>query len=168
MLPTLTYGGEEQELKGIITGRTGDSMTLQSPDAGKVTVVLNDDTKVRVPKGVFKLRHKDMSMAELMPGLAVQVKATKDESGQMIAKTVSFSGKDLKTANAIQAGLAPTAENVEANKEAIAANQQNTAANQQQISANQMAVEQRFANLTDYDVKGSTTACEVIAEWRSH
>jgi outer membrane protein OmpA-like peptidoglycan-associated protein len=153
----LAYGAEDVNLKGIITGRTGDSMTLKTPDAGTVTVVLDDDTKVRVPKGLLKVRHENMSMAELIPGLPVQVKGTKDETGQMVAKEITFGAKDLKTANAIQAGLAPTQQNVQENKEAIASNQQSIAANQQQISANQMAVEQRFANLSDYDVKGSTT-----------
>jgi outer membrane protein OmpA-like peptidoglycan-associated protein len=157
LLPLMAYGAEDVNLKGIITGRTGDSMTLKTPDAGTVTVVLNDDTKVRVPKGLLKVRHENMSMAELIPGLPVQVKGTKDETGQLVAKEISFGAKDLKTANAIQAGLAPTQQNVQENKEAIASNQQSIAANQQQISANQMAVEQRFANLTDYDVKATTT-----------
>jgi hypothetical protein len=88
LLPLLAYGGEDVNLKGIITGRTGDSMTLNTPDSGPVTVVLNDDTKVRVPKGLFKVRHENMSMAELIPGLAVQVKGSKDETGQMVAKEI--------------------------------------------------------------------------------
>jgi hypothetical protein len=39
LLPLMAYGAEDVNLKGIITGRTGDSMTLKTPDAGTVTVV---------------------------------------------------------------------------------------------------------------------------------
>jgi outer membrane protein OmpA-like peptidoglycan-associated protein len=74
----------------------------------------------------------------------------------------------------IQAGLHPTAQqveanvqaieankqNIETNKQNIANNQQNIAANQQQIQANMKDIEantNRFTALADYDVKAQAT-----------
>jgi OmpA-OmpF porin, OOP family len=160
---TLAYGEDEVEVKGMIVGRTADTLTLRTPDHPSLVVLLTDDTKTQVPKGLFKARHEQMSMAELIPGLPVKVKGTNNPNGQLVASTIEFSSKDLKTANAIQAGLTPTQQAVESNKEAIGANQQNIAANKQQIgvaqgqiTANQKQVEERFANLADYDVHTST------------
>lgn len=145
-------GQEEVKVKGMITSRTGDQMTIRTPD-GDRTVSLTDDTVAQVPSGLF--RHKETSMAELIPGLSVEVKGVQD-GDTLVAKTIKYSKEDLKTANAIQAGLAPTQQHVAANTQSITENRQNIAANQVQIEENQAAVEQRFADLTDYEVKGST------------
>jgi outer membrane protein OmpA-like peptidoglycan-associated protein len=90
-------------------------------------------------------------------------------------------GDDLETAEMIQSGLHPTAEQVAANvqtlaahKKDIAANQQNISANQQDIAANQKSIgankqqiEQnikdiqentdRFSQLAEYEVKAEAT-----------
>jgi outer membrane protein OmpA-like peptidoglycan-associated protein len=154
----LTYG-QEIKVKGMITSRTGDEMTIRTAEGDQI-VALTDDTKAQVPSGVF--RHKETSMAELIPGLAVEVKGIHN-GDKVVAETVKYTKQDLKTANAVQAGLTMTQQNVAENREAIASNKQSIAANKEQveaaheqISANQAAVEQRFADLTDYDVRGST------------
>ena len=101
-------------------------------------------------------------MAELIPGLAIEVKGTTD-GDKLIARTIKYSKDDLRTANVIQAGLAPTQQHVAANTEAISTNKGNIAANREQIGANkqqietnQEEVEQRFADLADYEMRGST------------
>lgn len=159
----LAYAEDEIAVKGMIVGRTGDTMTLRTADSPNLLVLITDETKVQVPKGLFKVRHQQMSMAELMPGLRVSVKGTNNAQGQLVARTIQFSSQDLKVANAIQAGLVPTQQSVESNKQAIAENEQNIATNkqqigvaQEQIATNQQQVEQRFASLSDYEVKGST------------
>lgn len=150
------YGSDETKVKGLVTERTSDRMTVQASDGTTTAVVLTDETKVQVPKGLG-LRKKEVSWTELIPGLRVEVKGTTNPQGQLEAKQVQFSKKDLETANMIQAGLAPTEQrvgeneqNVAANKQAIATNQQETSA---KIEANEQAVDTRFKNLTDYDVK---------------
>jgi len=159
---SLAYGQAETELKGLITGRTGDSMTVRETDGTTHDVVLNDDTKIQMPKGLG-LRHKEMSWTELIPGLAVKVKGESDAKGQIVAKEIEFKKESLETASMIQAGLTPTANNVEANKQqiadnkgAIASNQQAISDNQQQISSNEKEVDQRFASLADYETKADT------------
>jgi outer membrane protein OmpA-like peptidoglycan-associated protein len=87
--------------------------------------------------------------------------------GQIVAKTITVDGDDLETAEMIQAGLHPTAEQVIANQQNIAANQQNIAANQQNIATNKQQIEEnikdieentnRFTTLSEYEVKGDAT-----------
>ena len=169
---------QKVKVKGMISGRTGETLTLNTSD-GKATVTLDDSTKVQQPKGLG-LRKKQVSAAVLIPGLKVSVEGTGD-STNLTAKTITFDASDLQTAEMIQAGLHPTAEQVAANqqaigtnskdiaanKEGIATNQQNIASNQQATAANKQAIEQnikdiqensdRFNQLTEYDVKGDLT-----------
>jgi outer membrane protein OmpA-like peptidoglycan-associated protein len=161
---------QETTVKGMITGRTSDNMAIRTSDGTTSNVTLTDDTKVQSPKGLG-LRKEQMSWAELIPGLKVNVKGTFDGSGNLVAKTITFSKNDLQTASMIQAGLVPTQERVSANEQNISANQQkisanqeaiannaaNVAANKAQIAANQKEVSERFSALTDYDVKNQVT-----------
>jgi outer membrane protein OmpA-like peptidoglycan-associated protein len=154
----LAFGGDETKLKGLITGRTADNLTLSTTEGSQV-VTLTDATKVESPKGLG-LRKQQMSWTSLIPGLKVSVKAVPGADGKLEAKTVSFSKDDLETASMIQAGLTPTEEKVEANKQDIAANkesisvnQANIAANKDQIASNEQDVNRRFSELADYDVK---------------
>src|SRR5580700_1777779 len=167
------------KVKGMISGRTGDSLIVNNQDGSKTTVMLDDSTKVQQPKGLG-LRKKQVSAAALIPGLKISVDGTGD-STNVTAKTITFDKNDLETAEMIQAGLHPTAEQVAANQKDIATNQQDIAANQQatatnakNISANQQATAankadidkniadieantKRFSELGDYELKGQGT-----------
>jgi len=176
----MAYGasnGEKVKVQGMITGRTGESVTIKTTDGSTVTVVLNDDTKVQQPKGLG-LRKKQMSATILVPGLKISVDGVGDAQSHVVAKTLNFSSDDLEMAEMIQAGLTPTKQavatnqqNIAANKQAtqtnaqgIAANQVQTAANKQQIANNQeqidanqqeiQATTKRFSELSEYDTKG--------------
>jgi outer membrane protein OmpA-like peptidoglycan-associated protein len=176
----MAYGasnGEKVKVQGMITGRTGESVTIKTTDGSTVAVVLNDDTKVQQPKGLG-LRKKQMSATILVPGLKISVDGVGDAQSRVVAKSITFTSDDLETAEAIQAGLTPTKQavatnqqNIAANKQAtqtnaqgIAANQVQTAANKQQIANNQeqidanqqeiQATTKRFSELSEYDTKG--------------
>jgi len=164
--------GEKAKAKGMIISRTGETLIVTTP-GGKVTVVLDDSTKVQQPKGVG-IRKKQVSAAVLIPGLKVSVEGVSDDQGRIVAKSITFDSNDLEMAQMIQAGLHPTAEEVAANQQKIAANQQAIATNKQDIAANQQAtaankqqIEQnikdieettnRFNQLSEYDVKADVT-----------
>src|SRR5277367_6440664 len=171
-----TSNGEKAKVSGIITGRTGESLSIKSSDGSNVTVVLDDNTKVQQPKGLG-IRKKQMSATVLVPGLKISVDGVGDAQSRVVAKNISFSSDDLEMAEAIQAGLTPTKQavatnqqNIAANKQAnqtnaqgIAANQVQTAANKQQIANNQEQIEasqqdiqaanKRFSELSEYDTK---------------
>jgi OmpA-OmpF porin, OOP family len=172
--------GDKANVKGMITSRTGETLIVRSA-AGSTTVVLTDDTTTRDKKGLFGLDKQHLSSVVLVPGLKVSVDGTSDEQGRVVAKTITTDGDDLETAEMIQAGLHPTAEQVAANMDAIENNQQNIASNkvqlaahkediennQQNIAAHKQQIEQsikdieentqRFTALSEYDVKGQAT-----------
>jgi OmpA-OmpF porin, OOP family len=147
----MAYGasnGEKVKVQGMITGRTGESVTIKTTDGTSVTVVLNDDTKVQQPKGLG-LRKKQMSATVLVPGLKISVDGVGDAQSRVVAKTINFNSDDLETAEAIQAGLTPTKQAVATNQQNIAANKQATQTNAQGIAANQVqtaANKQQIAN----------------------
>jgi outer membrane protein OmpA-like peptidoglycan-associated protein len=103
-----------------------------------------------------------------------------EEGGRVLAKTITVDGDDLETAEMIQSGLHPTAQQVAANvqtlethKQAIASNEQDIAANkqaiaghEQDIAAHTQKIQQnmkdiqentdRFTALSEYDIKHAT------------
>ena len=131
--------------------------------------------------GLFGLEKEHLGNTVLIPGLKVEVDGSPDNQGRVVAKTITVDGDDLETAEMIESGLHPTAEQVAANMQAIetnqkniagnqqniATNQQNIAGNQQNIATNKQQIDQnikdieevndRFTALSDYDVKGQAT-----------
>ena len=126
--------GEKAEVKGMITTRTGETLVVKSAQ-GTVTVVLTDDTTTKDDRGLLGLRKERLSNVVLIPGLKVDVDGRSDDQGRVVAKTITVDGDDLETAQMIQAGLHPTAEQVAANMRAIENNQQNIATSKEQIAA---------------------------------
>ena len=154
--------GEKTKVKGLITARTGDTIVLKTTDGSTMTVTLDDDTKVQQPKGLG-IRKKQMSAAVLIPGLKVSVDGTSQDATHALAKSITFDGDDLETAEMIQAGLSPTEQKVAANQRNIEENEQNVEANKQNIAANKATIDanaaeaaeasKRFSELSDYDTK---------------
>jgi len=160
--------------QGLITRRSGDTMTLQTPDATNLVVVLTDSTQVGQIQGVFKARRKEMSMAALIPGLQVQVEGSYNTQNQLVATLVKFKGNDLQDAKTIQAGLQPakeqiqqSQEEIEKQKAALQRQQQEMQEQQQQmaeaqakIDANKAAIQTanaRFGKLDDYNILDEVT-----------
>jgi OmpA-OmpF porin, OOP family len=163
----------------MIITRTGETLIVKGSN-GNTTVVLTDNTTTKDDRGLFGLETEHMSNVVLIPGLKVKVDGM-SEGGRFVAKTITVDGDDLETAEMIQSGLHPTAEqvsanvrtleahqeqlgthrqNIAANQQNIAVNQQNIAANKQQIDANIKDIEEntkRFTALSEYDVKGEAT-----------
>jgi len=181
LLSLAAFGAsDEKEVKGMITSRTGETLIVKSA-VGTTTVVLTDNTRTKDDRGLFGLEKQEMSSVVLIPGLKVDIDGVSDDQGRVVAKTITVDGDDLETAEMIQSGLHPTAEQVAANvqaleahqgqlaahdvqlaaqKENIETNQQNIAANKQQIEANIKDIEentQRFTALSEYDVRRQAT-----------
>ena len=172
-------GASGDEVKGMIISRTGETLIVKGSN-GNTTVVLTGNTTTKDDRGLFGLEKQHLSDIVLIPGLKVKVDGT-SEGGQFVAKTITVDGDDLETAEMIQSGLHPTAEQVaanvqkleahqaelaghkesiEANKQNIATNQQNVAANRQKIEENEKDIEEntkRFTALSEYDVKAEAT-----------
>ena len=167
-------GAQSAQLQGVINGRSGATMTVQSQDLGNVVVLLTDNTQVEDVSGLFHARKKQMGMTALVPGLQVQVKGSYNAQNQLVADTVKFNGKNLQTATDIQAGVTPVEQQEQAQKaqeakqeaqiqneqQAMTQQQKEMAAAQAKIAANKAAiaaVNKRFGELDDYNIWDEVT-----------
>jgi OOP family OmpA-OmpF porin len=177
---SVAYGasnGEKVKVKGLITTRTGETLTVKTAAAGNLVVVLTDSTTVQVPKGIG-IRKQKMSVTVLIPGLQISVDGVGDAQSRVTAKTITFDPDDLRLAETIQAGLTPTRNAVQTNQQNIASNKQDIQTNQGEIAANQVktaankeeiqanrediesnqqeieAANKRFSDLSEFDVRG--------------
>jgi outer membrane protein OmpA-like peptidoglycan-associated protein len=163
--------------KGVITLRSGNTLTVETDDDASISVIVTPDTKVQHPIGLGA-RKKEVGQEVLIPGLKLKYEGTGDQN-QVTAEKIVFDQDDLSLAKVIQAGLNPVgqrqAQNMDAyraNKEAtdaeIAANQATNeaaiAAAKQEIAANQASIDEvaqstqkRFSELGDFVVKGEHT-----------
>src|SRR6202167_5096428 len=169
-----TVSAQTTKVNGLITGRNGSTMTVQTASEPKLVVLLTDDTQVNQVQGVLKARRKPMSMTALIPGLQVQVEGSYNAQHQLEASSVKFKGNDLEDAQTIQAGMQPVKEQMEQSqqelaqqKEALERQQQAMQEQQQQmaeaqakIDANKAAIEaanKRFGQLDDYNIMDEVT-----------
>ena len=127
-------------VKGMISSRNGDTLTVTS-DQRNVIVLLTDSTTTKDDTGLLGLGTDKMASVVLIPGLKVDVDGASNEQGQFVAKTITVDGDDLETSEMIQAGVNPTAKQVEANIEAIDANRRAIEANRQSSSASAAQIE---------------------------
>lgn len=154
-------------IEGFIKARSGATMIVETPDLRDITVMLDDRTEVGQVQGILKARRKQMSMAALIPGLAVQVEGIYDADGRLLASLIKFKGNDLQRAQSIQAGMHESQEELkkqqaELNAHYAALQQQQSELTHQQtqlteqqakIAANKKAIEAavaRFGQLDDY------------------
>src|SRR5277367_4656735 len=163
-----------QTVQGVINGRSGATMTLQTADTPKLVVLLTPTTQVDEVEGLFRARKKQMAMTCLIPGLPVQVQGSTNAQGQLVASDVKFKGNDLQAAMNAQAGLQPTEEaqqaheqqiqqseqELAAQKAALAAQQAGLSAADQKIAANKAAIaaaNKRFGELAEYNIMDEVT-----------
>jgi outer membrane protein OmpA-like peptidoglycan-associated protein len=172
-LSTAVYA-QNVKLEGVIKGRSGDTLFLQTSDSPKVTVLLTPTTDVGQLQGALKARNKKMSMAGLIPGLPIRVEGSYDAENQLVAKTIRFKGNDFEQAQAIEAGVHETAKQAAANqseleKQNALLQEQNEALRKQQAQlteqekklAEQKALiaanTARFGQLDDYYIYDEVT-----------
>ncbi len=162
--------------KGVITGRSGDNVLLETEDDLDITLVVTADTKIYHSVGLGA-RRKQVGPEVLIPGLKLKYWGT-GSPNQVTVDQIYFDRDDYTLAKVIQAGLNPTSQqvasnvqNIEANRQgvatnqtAIAASQQEIEANKQRIAANQQNIDevarstsQRFSEMGQYSVKDQTT-----------
>jgi OmpA-OmpF porin, OOP family len=155
-----TIAFAQTKLQGIIKGRSGAQIFLQTADSPKVVVLLTDYTDVAQVQGVLKVRKKEMSMAALIPGLPIQVEGSMNAENQLVASKIRFKGNDLEQAQAIQAGLAETSAQANQNSAEIAAQNATLTEQEKKIAANKAAINAnagRFGELNDYKILDQVT-----------
>lgn len=135
-------------VEGIIISSSGETLIVSTPEGSKTTVVLTNDTKVQQMR---TFSQKAMPTTVLIPGLKVSAEGTNDDQNRLVAKEIDFTSGDLETAQEIQAGLHPTAEQVAANQQSISATKEQTEQNKEQIEKNLQETSNRFSELSEYD-----------------
>jgi len=168
-LAAVLASAQSAQLQGIIDGRKGEIMMVKSSDGTTVPVVLSDTTQVEEVEGGLHMRKKEMGLTALVPGLPIQVKGSYNAQNQLTADTVKFKASDLKTAQDIQAGVAPEQAQLQVQQQQMSQQesqiqqqqqqmqqqQSEIAAEQAKIDAEKAAIKatnQRFSELGDYNV----------------
>jgi OmpA-OmpF porin, OOP family len=144
------------KVEGLVKARNGDTMIVQTSSSPDVTVLLTDSTQVGQVQGVFKARRKQMSMAALIPGLAVKVEGTYNQQNQLVAQSVAFKGNDLEDAEKIAAGMHETKVQVQQNQAEL--EKQNA-----ELKAQNEALQQQQAQLTEHQAKIAANKAAVDA-----
>jgi OOP family OmpA-OmpF porin len=176
--PQVGFSKESQVFKDEVLAGAESADPSTRGDAGATRSYKNPIGKLRIvpcvksfilwlynvlAKHRLGIRKKQMSAAVLIPGLKVSVDGTGQDATHVLAKSITFDGDDLETAEMIQAGLSPTEQKVAANQRNIEENEQNIKANKQNIASNKAAIDanvaeaaeasKRFSELSDYDTK---------------
>jgi outer membrane protein OmpA-like peptidoglycan-associated protein len=166
VVPLALAAQETSKVEGLIKGRSGDLIVLQTTDNPDLVVELTESTDVGQVQGVLKARNKKMSMAALIPGLAIKVEGNY-KGGQLIAQKIRFKGNDLKQAEAIEAGMHETKAQTQQNQEELEKHKaeleaQKKALQEQavKVAANKAAIDAavaRFGQLDDYYIMDEVT-----------
>ncbi len=169
-----TAAAQSTKVQGLIKSRSGENIILKTTEDPNMIVMLTDSTDVGQVEGLLKARSKQMSMAALIPGLAVSVEGDYNSQHVLVASKVRFKGNDFKQAQAINAGMHDTTLQAQQNKEdlekanaelkaqneALEKHQAAIQANQEKIAANKAAVDAaiaRFGQLDDYYIMDEVT-----------
>jgi len=166
-LATLVLVAQETvKVEGLIKSRSGELIVLQTKDNPNVVVELTDGTDVGQVQGVLKARNKKMSMAALIPGLAIKVEGYNHDN-RLVARTVRFKGSDLKQATAIAAGMHETNLQVQQSQEELEKQNAELAAQKQALQQQETEVAEnkaatnaavaRFGQLDDYYIMDEVT-----------
>ena len=173
LLLCATLAAQSTQIQGVINGRSGATMSLQT-STGNVVVLLTDNTQAEDVSGIFHARKKQMSLTALVPGLQVQVQGSYNAQNQLVANTVKFDGKELQTATDIQAGVTPVEQQTQQEQQELAAQQAKLQQQQAKLTAEQKqqqadeakiaankaaiaAVNKRFGELADYNIWDEVT-----------
>jgi OOP family OmpA-OmpF porin len=155
-----TVAAQSVKVEGLIKARSGEEMIVQTSTSRDLVVVLTDSTDVGQVQGMLKARKKEMSMAALIPGLAVKIEGTYNDQQQLVAEKIRFKGNDLQRAQAINAGLHETKVETQQNKEELERQKAALQQHQVQIAENKAAVDAavaRFGQLDDYYILDEVT-----------
>jgi OmpA-OmpF porin, OOP family len=162
-----TAAAQSTKIQGVIKSRSGPDMILSTSNDPNMVVMLTDSTDVGQVEGLLKARSKEMSMAALIPGLAISIEGDYNNQNVFVVSKVRFKGNDLKQAKAIQAGMHDTNVEVQKSQEELAKQNaelkaQNEALQKHEaaIAANKEAIDAniaRFGQLDDYYIMDEVT-----------
>lgn len=101
-------GGETTNVKGMITAVEGNTITIKDANNVTQTITVTPNTTVKSVSGLVGGQRHTAQQSALIPGLPISADVVAEGAG-MTATQINFKEKDLRTAQQIHAGMAPTA-----------------------------------------------------------
>ncbi len=137
----LTASAQEATIEGLVTGRSGPSMSVKTADTPRLTVLLSDNTKATEKGGFLGWDRKDLGIVALVPGLSVKVQGAYNPDHQLVARKITYSRSSLNTARQIDAGLYPVNGQLAAQQDQLKSNQRDIEQSQQDIAKNSQDID---------------------------
>ena len=144
--------GKNVKVTGLILSRNGDTVRIKDKKPGQFVVVnITDNTKIERKRGHLQfLRHTDMDVTALVPGLTIEAEGRGDAKGRLEAERISFNPDEFAVEVAEQQEVMA---NKKATKEAAdeaqggmaAAAQAQSSADQATVSTNRVDAEAQTA-----------------------
>jgi outer membrane protein OmpA-like peptidoglycan-associated protein len=106
-LPAFAADGDKSKIKGLITSVQGNTITVKDANNVEQKITVSPDTKYKRTKGLTGVVHEKAEQSALIPGLPITADVVAEGSG-FNATEISFKSEDFRTAQQIEAGLAPT------------------------------------------------------------
>ena len=89
---TQIASGQRAKVEGSIVSRSGDVIQVREKSNELVAVTITDKTKIERKKGKFPfVRHTDMDVTAMLPGLTINAEGVGNTNGQLDASRISFS-----------------------------------------------------------------------------
>ena len=95
---------EGPEFEGVISARDGDKVQVTSADGTRTVIALSPATEIRSSGGFLGLDKDQLSAADLLNGLPVEVETVEWANRGLIATKVALKSKHLETARMIHTG----------------------------------------------------------------
>ena len=99
--------GDKSNIKGLITAVHGDTLTVRDSNNADQTITVTPTTVYKKTKGLTNVIHEKVTQSSLLPGLPISADVVAKGAG-FEATQINFRSEDFKTAQQVQAGLAPT------------------------------------------------------------
>jgi outer membrane protein OmpA-like peptidoglycan-associated protein len=134
--------GKKTKVTGTIQSRNGDLVTIREKKTGDTAIIdLTDSTKIERKKD-FRMRHADMDVTAMVPGLTIEAEGVGNAKGQLDASKITFDPNvfavEVAEEQQIQANQAAASHaQSTANQGVAAAGQAQGSADAAQASANQ-------------------------------
>jgi len=105
--------GDKSTVKGLITAIDGNVVTVRDSNNVDHKVALTSTTEIKKKEGLAAVRFERMQPSSLIPGLPIVADLVAQGEEQQ-ATAISFRSDDFRTAQQVQAGVAPTSTKVDA------------------------------------------------------
>ena len=99
--------GDKSKIKGLITAVDGSTLTVKDANNAEQKITLSSTTSYKRTKGLTGVISEKAEQGALIPGLPISADVVAEGSG-FNATGISFKSEDFRTAQQVQAGLAPT------------------------------------------------------------